>query len=92
MKKFSSIRGLDDIINNAENKDWKIDITNFLNGSNNINLINEKKKINVYVNLVNGIFTGTKQEDNETVINFSHLTEELDNEEWYIEILNILYC
>ena len=92
MKKFSKIRRLDDIINNAENKDWKVDITNFLNGSSNINLTNEKKKINVCVNLVNGIFTGTKHEDNETIINFSHLTEELDNEEWYNEILNILYC
>lgn len=92
MKKFNKMRRLDDIINNAEDKGWKVDIKNFLDGSNNIHLRNEEKKINVCVNLSNGIFAGTRHKGGNEVDDFSHLTEELDDEEWYIEILNILYC
>lgn len=87
MKSFEGKRDFETIIKNAEKKGYTVDKERFeKNGIDHIFLINEDHKI--AYNVCNGGFMIFDVKGNFLA---SHMSENLDNEEWYQEILEMFY-
>lgn len=93
MKKFKGLRKYDDIIKDAKNLGFEVDTTGYDNGDDGIWLrdldLNGRLE-QVYINMFNGNF-GIYFPESETKAYATHLSEEFDNEDWYNEILDLIY-
>lgn len=97
MKKFDRVRELDDIVKRAKECNYKVDMSPFKSGYNGVYLIHEERKTITYINATTGRFgvavsisKDDKEKEYEVIAN-QHSVD-LDNIEWYAELLNIVYC
>ena len=87
MKKFKGNRKLNKIIDIAKSKGYWVNTAGFDNkGNDYIYLTNETRRI--AYNTFNG---GFMIYDNEGKCIANHKSDELDNEDWYLEILKMFY-
>lgn len=97
MKKFSGNKNLQDTIEGAKEKGWEVDTRNFDTGDDWIYLrdmygqvkSNDSIPRQIAYNTVNGHFFVYEPLTDKPVA--THLSDELDNEEWYSEILHLVY-
>lgn len=88
MKKFKCMKKLDFIKEEAEKQGWKTDFSGFDEGSDWFLLYDhEKRHLNVLVNCF-GRFRVFKEKEHKLIATEG---SELDDEEWYDEILELLY-
>lgn len=97
MKKFDRVRELDDIVKRAKECNYKVDMSPFKSGYNGVYLIHEERKTLTYINATNGRFgvsvnISKDGEEEEYDLIANHKSTDLDNVEWYAELLNIIYC
>ena len=87
MEKFKGKRKLEDVVESAKKNGYEVDAADFhKKGSDYIYLTNEESRI--AYNTFNG---GFMTYDRERKCIATHKSEELDNEEWYQEILDMFY-
>ncbi|AZO95258.1 hypothetical protein [Halocella sp. SP3-1] len=87
MEKFKGKRKLEDVGENAKKNGYRIDTTDFhKKGSDYIYLTNKDRRI--AYNTFNGSFMIY---DSKGKCIANHKSEELDNEDWYQEILDMFY-
>ncbi|WP_446936676.1 hypothetical protein [Lysinibacillus fusiformis] len=97
MKKFSGNKKIEDIIADAETKGWEVDTKNFDTGSDWIYLrdmygqvkSNDGMPKQIAFNTTNGHYFVYEPLSDKPVA--THMSSELDSEEWYSEILNLVY-
>ncbi|KZN96476.1 hypothetical protein AZI98_08570 [Aeribacillus pallidus] len=91
MKKFKGLKKLEAIISDAEQQGWEVDATAFEeNGSDWIYLRDIYDRLKqVAVNVTSGHFYVYEPFQKKPTA--THMSSEFDNEEWYNEILNLLY-
>jgi len=93
MKKFKGMRKLDDIIKNAEELGFEVDTERFDNGSDYIWIRDlDDRMEQISLNTFNGQFSiYTPDTDNLNEPYATHMSEEFEGEDWYEEILNLIY-
>lgn len=97
MKKYTCNRKLDDIISIAESKGWEVDTQLFDTGSDYIYLRdlfgqvkdNDGIPRQIAYNTANGFFFVYEPLVDEPVA--THLSEDLDNVDWYSPLLEMFY-
>ncbi len=97
MRKFKGNRPLDTLIEMAENQGWEVDTVYFDKGGDFIWLRDLYGKVEsndgfprqVGINVTNGYFVVYEPLLNTPVA--TYMSKDLDNEEWYIAILNLIY-
>lgn len=90
MKIYNDIRRYDEILMKAKEFGWEVNSLNFLKGGDKLTL--DKENMKVQMNLLNGyIDIFKKNNKGELKLIATHLSEEYDNQQWYQEILDILY-
>lgn len=91
MKKFKGLKSVEAIVSDAEKQGWEVDTSDFKEkGSDWIYLRDMYERFKqVAVNVTNGHFY--VYEPFQETPTASHLSSQFDNEEWYSEILNLLY-
>ncbi|QNO14949.1 hypothetical protein HYG86_09260 [Alkalicella caledoniensis] len=90
MRKFKGMRSLADLIQRAGEEGWEIETSEFDKSSDWIWLRDIKERmLQVKVNLTNGIFFVWNPVSEMPIAN--HLSLKFDNEDWYLEILNLFY-
>lgn len=91
MKKFKGNRSLKEILQNAKENGWDVDTTEFdKNGSDWIWIRDIRNRmLQIKFNTTNGNFFIWNPSSEKPVA--THLSTELDNEDWYAEILNLFY-
>jgi hypothetical protein len=87
MKQFKGRRKLDEIKQIAIQNGWKVNDFNFKQGSDFLHFDKDSKTI--AFNTFNGQFH-VLDRLSDTVIG-THLSENLDNEKWYSDILDMFY-
>lgn len=88
MKQFKGMKTLDEILILAKEKGYEISRENYDKGSDVIVLQNPNRLQTIAVNVVIGWFV-VYNANGEAIAN--HLSTDLDNTEWYNEILTLLY-
>lgn len=90
MKKFKGNRRFDDIISLAEQDGWEVDTDVFNEGGDSIWVRDMFNRIlQIRFNTFNGHFFVYSPISDKPIA--THLSSELDNEEWYQEILDLFY-
>lgn len=91
MKKYKGTRCMEDIESLAKEQGWVVDIEAFeKTGSDFIYLRDvEERMKQIALNVTNGHFFVYEPISEKPTA--SHLSSDLDEEEWYIEILDLLY-
>lgn len=90
LKKFKGNRKLEEIIQIAKDKNWEVDTEIFDNGGDWIWLRDlHDRFLQVLFNVCNGHFFVYSPASDKPVA--THLREDLDNEEWYKELLQMFY-
>jgi hypothetical protein len=89
-KKFAGKRKLNDIIEMAKASGWEVDLEDYNKGDDWIWLRDMYNRCQqVKFNTTNGHFYVWEPFSDKPVA--SHLSVELDNEDWYNELLNLFY-
>jgi hypothetical protein len=88
MEKYKGTRSVEKIIKLAKEKGYVIDKAMYEEGSDHIFLKKDTKSITI--NTFNGWFYVYDLNQNRKVI-AAHFSDELDNEKWYQEILDLIY-
>lgn len=91
MKQFKGVKSIEDITKTAKEHGWDIDMREFNNGGDWIWIKDTKKRmLQIKFNSFNGsfyIFSPTSKDAIAT-----HMSDNLDNEKWYSDILDLLYA
>jgi hypothetical protein len=90
MKQFKGMKNFEQLKNDAIEQGWEFDQEAFDKGSDFICLRDMDNRVTqIMVNTFNGHFAVYKPFKEDPVA--THLSEELDKEDWYNEILDLLY-
>lgn len=89
MKKYKGIRAVEDIKKDAENLGFEVDLIEWEKGSDWFYLRDvSNREVQIVVNCF-GRFMVYKPYSERPIA--TELSEEFDDENWYLEILNLLY-
>jgi len=90
MKKFRGNKKLEDLMRDAKEGGWEVDTLAFDKGSDFVYIRDTTIRFKqIAFNVVNGSFYVYEPiSENPTS---THLSTEFDNEDWYIEILELVY-
>ena len=91
MRKFSGCRALDDIMKDVKLKGMEVNTKDYDNGGDCVSFYGDwhSMKLLIIFNTFNGKFLIHSMITGEMVA--TNMSEELDNEDWYTEILNVFY-
>lgn len=90
MKKFKGKRNLDEIKKLASQKGYEVDTSHYDRGGDHIWLRDMKERmLQIMYNVVNGHFAVFCPASDKPIA--THESKDLDNESWYVEILDIFY-
>lgn len=92
MKTFKGTRTLEEITKIASDNQWSVDMRRYNQGSDYITLYDEKDEmLTILYNTFNGqfsVFSSISKDDKPIA---THMSEDLENQEWYNEVLNMFY-
>jgi hypothetical protein len=90
MKEFKGKRNLDEIIKTAKEKSWEVDTEGFDKGGDWIWIRDIKgRMLQIVYNTFNGHFKVYAPHSEKPIA--THISENLDNETWYNELLDMFY-
>jgi hypothetical protein len=91
MRKFKEMKPLQQLIEDAKANGWEVDTTEYDKGSDFIYLRDMYERLKqIAVNATNGHFY-VYEPFSQNQPTATHLSNELDDEAWYKEILELLY-